>query len=52
MWSTYDFAVEVVLLHHDCVDALGIFEREEAETSGAAGGRVAHDGALANLAEL
>jgi hypothetical protein len=35
--GTYDLAIEVVLLHHDGVDALGVAEGEETEASRAAG---------------
>jgi hypothetical protein len=50
--NTYNFAVEIVLLHHDDVDALGVTEGEEAETSRATGSRVTHDSAFAHFAEL
>lgn len=48
----YDFAVEVVLLDHDCIDSLGVSEGQEAETARAATGAVAHDGAFENIAKL
>lgn len=41
-----------MLLDHDDVDILGVLESEEAKASGATGGRVAHDGAFQDLAEL
>jgi hypothetical protein len=47
----YDLAVEDVLADHDGVHARGLFEREEREATRAAG-RVAHDRACVNLAEL
>jgi hypothetical protein len=50
--DTHDLAVQVVLLHHDDVDGLGVLEGEEAEAAGAAGGAVAHNGAFHHLAEL
>jgi hypothetical protein len=30
---TYDLAIEVVLLNHDDIDALGVLEGKEAEAS-------------------
>jgi hypothetical protein len=50
--KTYNLAIEIVLLHHHDVDALGVTEGEKAETSRAAGSRVTHDGAFADFAEL
>jgi len=50
--NAYNLAVEVVFLHHDCVDALRILEGKKPKTSRAASGGVAHDGALADLTEL
>jgi hypothetical protein len=50
--ETYDFTIEVMLLHHDNVDTFGVFEGEKAEASGAAGGGVAHHGALADFTKL
>jgi hypothetical protein len=50
--TAYNLAVEVVLFHHNRVDALGILEGEETKTSGTASSGVAHDSALADLAEL
>jgi hypothetical protein len=50
--GTYDFTVKVMLLHHDNVDAFGVFEGKKAEATGAAGGGVAHHGALANFTKL
>jgi hypothetical protein len=41
-----------VLLDHNDVDALGVLEGEEAETTRTSSSGVAHNGALANLAEL
>lgn len=49
---TYDFAIEIVFLHHDDVDTLGVLERQKAEASRAASSRVTHDGTFADLAEL
>lgn len=40
---TYDLAVEVMFLYHNDVDSLWVFESEEAESSRATGGAVAHD---------
>ena len=41
-----------MFLHHDNVNAFGVFEGEKAEASGAAGGGVTHHGALANFTKL
>ncbi len=49
---TYNLAIEVVLLNHDDINCLGIFECQETKSSGAASGAVAHDCAFENLAEL
>jgi hypothetical protein len=50
--GTYDLTVEVMLLYHDDVDALGVLEGEETEAAGATGGRVTHYGAFADFTEL
>jgi glutathionyl-hydroquinone reductase len=50
--AAYDLAVQIMLLDHDSVDRLWIFESQEAKTSGAARGSVSHDGALYYLAKL
>lgn len=47
-----DLAVEVVLLGHDGVDALGLAESQEAKASGLACEVVSHDRALEHLAKL
>ena len=41
-----------MLLDHDSVDAFRVSEGEEAKASRAAGRRVAHNSAFADLAEL
>ena len=41
-----------MLLDHDNVDALGILEREKAESSRTSGSSIAHDGAFTNFTEL
>jgi hypothetical protein len=50
--GTYDLAIQVVLLYHDGVDALGVPEGEEAEASRASGSGVAHNSTFADLTEL
>lgn len=50
--ATYNFAIEVVLLDHDCVDGLGIAEGEETEATRATSGAVTHHGAFLDFAEL
>lgn len=50
--QTYDLAVQVVLLHHDSVDALWVLEGEETETARAPACAVAHDRAFYDFAKL
>lgn len=50
--SPYYFAVEEVLLDHDHIDSAWVFEGEEAETTRAPRGAVAHDGAFLDFAEF
>ena len=49
---TYDLAIEMVFLDHNNIDALGVLEGKEAETSRTAGSTIAHDGAFDDFAEL
>jgi hypothetical protein len=50
--QTYKFTIEQMLLDHDDVDDLGIFECKEAEAARATSDTVAHDSAFCDLAEL
>jgi hypothetical protein len=50
--DTYNLAIEIMLLDHDRVYALGVPEGEKAKSTGAASRSIAHDGALADLSEL
>jgi hypothetical protein len=50
--STYNLAVQIVLLDHDGVDSLGVFEGEEAKSTRAAGSTVTHHGAFQHLTEF
>ena len=48
----YDLAVEIVLLDHNNVHCLGVFERQEAESSRTTGRPISHDGTLSDFAKL
>jgi hypothetical protein len=50
--KSYNLAVQEVLLDHDNVDRLGIFERQKSKASRTSGAAVAHDGTLDNLTKL
>ena len=49
---THDFSIKIVLLNHHNINCSRILEGEKAETSGATGCSVTHDGALEDLAKL
>lgn len=49
---TDNLPVELVFLHHDDVDGLGVSECEETETTRAASRTVTHDSAFCDFAEL
>jgi hypothetical protein len=49
--DTYDLSVQIVLLDHDNVDCLGVFEGEETESSRSAGGAISHNSALQNVSK-
>lgn len=49
---TYELSVEEVLLDHDHVDDFRVLERQETESTRAAGNAVSHDRAFCDLAEL
>lgn len=50
--GTHQLVIERVLFDHDSVDSLGVAEGKEAETTRAASGAIAHNGAFDHLAEL
>lgn len=50
--SLYELAVEQVLLDHDHVDDLRVFESQKAETARAAGNTISHHSAFCDLSEL
>lgn len=41
-----------MLLHHDDVDAFGVFKGKKPETTGSTGSAIPHDSAFCHLAEL
>jgi hypothetical protein len=51
-WRTYDFPIQIVLLHHNNVDTLGVLEGQKPEAARTTSRAVSHDSALADLAEL
>lgn len=50
--GTHDFAIQIVLLHHDSVDGLRIAEGQETKSTRATSGAIAHYGAFLDFAEL
>jgi len=49
--ETHYLVVEVMLLDHDYVDGLGVFESQETETARPTSSSISHDSALSHLAE-
>lgn len=50
--ATYEFTIKEMLLHHDHVDNLGVFESQETETTRASSDSIAHHCAFCDFAEL
>jgi hypothetical protein len=50
--NSYNFAIQEMLLDHDCIDCLWVFEGEKAEATRPASGAISHDGAFVNITEL
>ena len=50
--KTDNLAVELVFLHHDNVDGLGVSECEETETTRTSCRTITHDSALGDFAKL
>ena len=48
----YELSIKKVLLDHDDVDCLWIFEREEAEAARATSGAITHDLTVDDFAKL
>lgn len=50
--TTYDLAVQEMLLHHDDVNAFGVLKGKEPEATGSSSSAISHDSTFCHLTEL